>query len=123
MNTRKIATEYRLAQWAQLLQIRKTEGVSITEFCKTRGISRNKYFYWQRKVREVVCAQLEPSGHECRHPEPIGFTEVRVSGLATFPGSMRSEGIQMEYRGIQISVEGGYPPEMLATLIREVTRP
>jgi len=59
MNTRKIATEYRLSQWAQSMQERATSGESIEDFCKRKGISRNTFFYWQRKLREAACQALK----------------------------------------------------------------
>ena len=45
MTTREIAAEYRLAQWAQALQARVTSGESIKDFCQSKGVSRNTYFY------------------------------------------------------------------------------
>jgi hypothetical protein len=58
MDTRKIASEYRLAQWGQMIQARVQSGQSIKEFCASVGVSRNAYFYWQRKLREAACAEL-----------------------------------------------------------------
>lgn len=59
MNTREVASEYRLAQWSQALQERNARGESIKEFCENRGISKNTYFYWQRKLRAAACHELQ----------------------------------------------------------------
>jgi putative transposase len=61
MNTREIATAYRISQWTQALQERKESGESIKEFCQRKGVSRNTYFYWQRKLRETVCREIIPA--------------------------------------------------------------
>ncbi len=58
MKTREIAKAYRLSQWSQALQERLSTGESIKAFCQSRGISRNTYFYWQRKLRETACSKL-----------------------------------------------------------------
>ena len=58
MKTREIAKAYRLSQWSQALQERLSTGESIKAFCQSRGISRNTYFYWQRKLREAACSKL-----------------------------------------------------------------
>jgi len=58
MNTRKIAAEYRLSHWAQIIQNRKTSGMSVTEYCKTENFHPNIYYYWQRKLREATCREL-----------------------------------------------------------------
>ncbi|MCL2578162.1 MAG: IS66 family insertion sequence element accessory protein TnpB [Defluviitaleaceae bacterium] len=58
MNTREIASEYRKAQWTQIIQERVASGESISKYCDSRGIRRNRYFYWQRKLRELACKEL-----------------------------------------------------------------
>jgi len=59
MNTKEMATEYQPAQWAQVIQERVANGESIKEFCQRRGVSRQAYFYWQRKLREIAAKQIE----------------------------------------------------------------
>lgn len=64
MNTRKVAAEYRLAQWSQAIQEKAAQGESIQEFCENKGISRNTYFYWQRKLREAACCELQSASKD-----------------------------------------------------------
>ena len=54
MNTRKIAAEFRLKHWAQLIHERAEKGVSVHTYCETIGIHENTYYYWQRKLREAA---------------------------------------------------------------------
>jgi len=54
MNTQKVTSEYRLSQWAQVIQARLDSGQNVKDFCLTNGISRNAYFYWQKKLREAA---------------------------------------------------------------------
>ena len=61
MNTREMASAYRLSQWSQALQEKKANGESINDFCQRKGVSQNIYFYWQRKLRETACRELMPS--------------------------------------------------------------
>jgi len=55
MNTRKIAEEYRLTHWAEIMNNRIASGLSIKDFCKSAGFHENVYYYWQRKLREAAC--------------------------------------------------------------------
>ena len=75
MNTRAIATAYRLSEWAQKLQERRATGESIKEFCARTGASRHAYFYWQRKVREAACRELLPeaAGSKPQEMVPSGW--------------------------------------------------
>jgi putative transposase len=61
MNTRKIAVEYRLSHWAEIMRERQESGLSIKAFCEARGFHQNIYFYWQRKLREAACQNLLPT--------------------------------------------------------------
>ncbi|MCL2153995.1 MAG: IS66 family insertion sequence element accessory protein TnpB [Oscillospiraceae bacterium] len=75
MNTRDIATEYRLTHWAGIMRERQESGLSIKTFCEQSGFHENVYFYWQRKLREAACKALLPAARE----EPA--TAVVPSGL------------------------------------------
>jgi hypothetical protein len=44
MNTRKIAKEYQLSQWVQIINARNKSGKSVKKFCEDAGISRYAYF-------------------------------------------------------------------------------
>jgi putative transposase len=61
INTREIAEEYRLSHWAGIMRERLESGLSIKAFCRERGFHQNRYFYWQRKLREAACAELLPT--------------------------------------------------------------
>jgi len=58
MNTRKIAAEYRLSHWAQIMREKSQSGLSAKDFCQKIGISENTYFYWQKRLREAACREL-----------------------------------------------------------------
>ena len=59
MDVQKVTAEYRLSQWAQVIKARQESGQTIKDFCQTAGISRYKYFYWQRKLRAVSYTHLD----------------------------------------------------------------
>jgi putative transposase len=37
MDTKKVANEYRLSQWVQMIQARLSSGQTITDFCQVSG--------------------------------------------------------------------------------------
>lgn len=61
MDTRKIASGYRLSHWAEILRERQASGESIKGYCARMGIRENVYYYWQRKLRETACQELLPA--------------------------------------------------------------
>ena len=123
MDSRMVATEFRMAQWAQVLQDRRESGESVKDYCQTRGIDRNRYFYWQRKLRDAACGQLAAAcadaGQQSR--AMVGFAEVRLqpspwTGNEAGPGTQGS--LVAEVSGVRISADGAYPAEKLAHLLR-----
>jgi transposase-like protein len=125
MNTREIASEYRMAQWAQILHERKESGESVKDFCHARGINRDSYFYWQRKLREAAYDQLESAQVDERQKSmvPFGFSEVKLQTvqqqrLEAYYGQQSA--LVAEVRGARLSVDCTYPVDKLAYLLREL---
>jgi len=107
MNTQKIAKEYRLSQWAQIIKTRNESGKSVKEFCADTGINKNAYFYWQRKLREAACQELTIK-NESEEIVPDGW--VRLD-----PGKPQYEdgSILIEVNGCHITVNENTDLELL----------
>ena len=54
ITTREATRMVRLQQWTQVFRDRAASGMSIAEYCRERGISRDKYFYWLKLAREAA---------------------------------------------------------------------
>jgi len=75
MDTQKVTAEYRLSQWAQVVQAQQESGQNIKNFCQSAGISRHAYFYWQKKLRKVACAELAKT-EEPKNIVPSGWMQL-----------------------------------------------
>lgn len=108
MDTRKAAAEYRLAQWRQVLQSRVAQGQSIKEYCMGAGISRNTYFYWQRKLREAACTELaEREAAMGTGLAPAGWTRLA-------PAESEKAALTIEINGCQVRVQKESDMRLLA---------
>jgi transposase-like protein len=122
MNSREIATQYRMSQWLQVIQERMGSGERIDEYCDRKGIKRHTYFYWQRKLRETAGKHLAEQQKQPENNIPR-FTEVRM--LKDGPRSTRTEEsgqILVEVAGVRIRAGSGYPTDKLTSLLRELSR-
>jgi len=121
MDTRKVATEYRLAQWAQAVQERVAQGQNIKEFCESRGISRNTYFYWQKKLRETVCKAL-PGKTLAQSPATEEKSEQALvpSGWAVCEeeSTHTASALTIEIGKFRIMVEPDVDPDRLGQVCR-----
>ena len=126
MDTRVIATEYRMAQRTRALKERAANGESITDFCKKKGVSRNTYFYWQRKLREAACNELSKLEAPAVRLAATAFTEVKVVESVVPPADLvesQQSQIRLEVSGINITTDSRYPMDKLTALLRELRRP
>lgn len=121
MNTKEMARQVRLSHWAGVMRERNESGKSIRSWCQENDICEKTYYYWQRKLRQAACAQIE----DCKITNHTGFTEVmlpEVSGNKPKPETAQNKPLQIDIAGIRVSADSAYPPEKLAVLLRELAR-
>lgn len=58
MNTREVTQQYRLNQWAEIIQKCRSSGQSNAEWCTENNINIKRYYYWLRRVRTAACESL-----------------------------------------------------------------
>ena len=127
VDTRKIATEYRMAHWTQIMQERQESGLSIKAFCDKVGIHQNVYHYWQRKLRAAAYKQISQvqQVEENSSKQAIqGFTEVKqLPSPMYMPQTSIAQGISIKFANVELIADCSYPPEKLAVLIRALSEP
>jgi len=114
-----MATEFRLGEWAQAMKEKKAKGQSVAEFCQGRGISRNTYFYWQRRLREAAARHLVVAAAE--QPQamvPRGWATV---GQAEDIAPAEQRGLTLRVGGAEIEVREGYDEALLASVCRTLS--
>ncbi len=60
MTAREAKHHYQLTEWAGRISERSKSGMTIRDWCATKGISERVYHYWLRRVREYA-AQFLPT--------------------------------------------------------------
>lgn len=112
MDTQKVTTEYRLSQWATVIQARLDSGQSIENFCETAGIKRNVFFYWQKKLRKAACTELEKSKQLNNHV-PAGWMQLTPSQ----PQQIKAT-LNIEVNGCNITANSETDMELLSKICR-----
>ncbi len=113
MDMIKVADGYRMSQWAQVIQERQSSGQSIKDFCLRSGISRNTYFYWQRKLREAVCSELKEAKTTCSIV-PGGWMQLKSKQTE----QQTEETLVIEINGCHVTANGRTSPELLEKVCR-----
>lgn len=76
MDTRDMAKEVRLVNWAGILRERRDSGLSVRSYCLEQGINEKTYYYWQRRLRVAACNKLEQQTNAATHSEMTTFAAL-----------------------------------------------
>jgi len=124
MKPREATKEYRLSEWASILQARKGSGLNIREYCRSAGIPEHQYYYWQRELREAACEEMVSSRSSMAGLAPPGFIEVKTPPQSLLSPTMTNHSqLCVEAPGVRITAGGEYPVDKLVVLLREVMQP
>ena len=126
MNQHAVTMEVRLRERAEIIRECRSSGMTVSTWCRERGISKGTYYRWQRQVREAACArmpEIQPSASQTALAVS-GFTEVRMTEAPPpLSGVNCGEGqLHITVGGVQISADAGYPLSNLAALLRELSQ-
>jgi putative transposase len=113
MDTQNVTTEYRLSQWAQVMQARLDSGKSIKDFCLASGITRNTFFYWQKRLRNIACNELKKSSEAAKSLVPNGWIQLAPSQQQQMKPSL-----DIEINDCRITADADTDPELLKKVCR-----
>ncbi len=112
MDTRKVATEYRLSKWMSVIQEQQCSGQNIKDFCLDKGISRHAYFYWRRKIRKAACMELSKLEEDTMNGSvPKGWMQLSH-------GQEIKSTLDIQVCGCCVIVDENTDPELLKKVCR-----
>lgn len=120
MDTRSIKRNYQLQQWRKIIQEQTTSGLTIDEYCKQNGLSRNSYFYWLRLVRvDAVNAQQNSAGFvELKLPDPSNDAVPCITPISA--PVQESSQLTLSVNGVVIQVTDRTSSDLLARTIEVI---
>lgn len=108
LTAQEATKQVRLRQWQQIITERQSSGLTVEEYCKRNGLTKDKYFYWLRKCKEAMIEN-----------HPTVFAELTPAVAAGEIFSSRSA-ITLNLNGVNIELNGGVDEDMLTVVIRAV---
>jgi len=71
-NAKGLTAQHRLEQWTMIAQQCVSSGLSAKDWCKANNISRDKYYYWLRKLKlasgEIIRTKAPTTDTPCIVP-------------------------------------------------------
>ena len=112
MDVQKATTQYRLSKWAKIIRARHDSGQNVKEFCAAEGISKSKYFYWQRKLKNAALEEL------ALQAVPEGPTASKWIQIAPALAGQTKPELEIEINGFHININNETDPELLKKVCR-----
>ena len=97
-----LRTEYRLQQWARIVDECAKSGMSNRAYCAEHGIAEKSYYYWLRRLREAAADAMGPQ-----------LVEVKIND-----NGKRTGFLSMRYRDADLTITGETPAEVLYTALQ-----
>lgn len=75
--TGKAQHELKIEKWSEIVQARKSSGLTVSQWCQENGINEKNYYRWQRIItRENADSGEEPQTGKAQ------FAEIIYQGIA-----------------------------------------
>ena len=107
MEDRLSVSQARMQQWATIIRSQKESGLTIDAFCESNNISKNRFFYWQKKIRETAIQTVSNRFVEVTTP----VVECSNENIC------RSGCIGISLNGAVLTVDNNVSAELLARVI------
>ena len=120
--------EIRYQRWVQVIQDWSKSGLSKRDYCQQNEIDEKQFYYYQRRIREIIAAQAEwpalpegsygltasTAGQQTNRPQIV---KLRFPGMGQANASM----ISFSVNGMHFSVPETIPASFLAKLLEAVS--
>lgn len=122
----KSTYEVRLAQWTGLVKSasERPRGVLLKDWLDDNGISRDQFYYWQRKVRRNVYDSLvsEQTGNTLI--PSVSFAEVPLAVKTlpdvSNPACLPNTGATLRINAATIELSNNASPELIAAILKVI---
>ncbi|NLC66832.1 MAG: hypothetical protein GX752_07895 [Clostridium sp.] len=107
------------SQWIEIVKKHAQSGQSIKEWCEENNISRTKFYYWQRVIREealIKAGTLAVTGQ-------AQFVEVKQTISEVKPKSNKQDTCAiLRSNGNEIEILNGADPNTLETVLKLIDK-
>lgn len=104
------STAENMLLWEQWINERILSRMTIDDWCKKNGISKNKYHYWNHRIHERQKSDKEETFVE--------VTPIISNADDTVLNSAKAADFQIFFKNIQITVPTNFNPASLTGLMK-----
>ena len=79
MNAKELETQHNLKKWAAIIKECRSSGMKILQWLEINNISKDQYYYWQKKLKETCIDTFERQAATFVTKEVPASTELTVT--------------------------------------------
>ena len=130
MSAKTILHQAMLNEWASRISDQKSRGLSVSEWCVKNGLTKDKYFYWKRKLKDELITQALPdivplslpaSVPECNPAVPVMPTSTpSVSDCTSCTTCTTVPSAKIRFGDFTIELDPSAPERFIKSIIKAV---
>ena len=113
-------SDYKLQEWAKIIATANNSGMSREEFFEQSGITRDAFYYWQRKVQKWIVNQQSNSLECAMQPASQSLVEVPVTKPDTLAPSTFQATAIIRIGSVTIEISPSATPEFMESIGRMI---
>jgi hypothetical protein len=119
MNVSKVTHQVKLDRWTTLLNEQKSSGLSVKDWCSQNNISRDRFFYWKRKLKESLMESALPDIVPVAIP--ASTTCCTTLTTCTTPKTPDTDfPVRITIRDVSIELGSGASEQLISGIIKAV---
>lgn len=118
MNTKELETQHNLKKWAAIIKECRSSGMKILQWLEINNISKDQYYYWQKKLKETCIDIFERQA--ATFVELPVTKEVTISTELTFTHTVcKNDAIAavIKTNGVTFEITNTATPDFIKNLI------
>ena len=108
----QLVTNIRDHEWIAMIQKQKASGLTINDWCPKNNISRNCFYYWQRRLRRQFMKALSQ------------FVELKPPAVPEIPETSHLEYFNSTARitvgGVSVELSNAASEELIGRIVRAI---
>ena len=125
MSSKSIIDQAKLASWASMFSDQKASGLSVAEWCLQNNISKNRFFYWKRKLKDevitsslpdIVPLSMTPSKSPSNELSNLQTTRESYTSCATFQTSCA----RVYINGVTVEFDASASDDLIRSVLKAV---
>ena len=128
MTPKTLLPQAMLKEWAARFTDQKASGMTVADWCSRNGITRDRFFYWKRKLKNELITQVlpdivplalpEPDVHECT-PMPMSY-QGSVASSTTCTTDKTGSSAKIRIGDVTIELDSSASESFIANIIKAV---